>query len=177
MNSGSTVVEPGRYILSRDTFSIGGDYTVVDHAGATVLAFDGKLRFAATFAAQAPDGRELFTGKEHVLSLERRFEFERDGVPYATMLREMTSDPRQIMGSARYRYVATLRSGDRLTTAGYVLTRWTIARGGATVARIESDGYVHTIDLVDGADGAFVMAMVMAVARLDPPFGSGSPAD
>ena len=101
---------PGRYILSRDTFSVGGDYTVVDHAGATVLTFDGKLRFAATFAVLAPDGRELFTGKEHVFSLDRRFEFERDGVPYATVLREMTSDPGQILGSASYRYVVTLSS-------------------------------------------------------------------
>jgi uncharacterized protein YxjI len=168
---------PGRYILSRDTFSVGGDYTVVDHAGATVLAFDGKLRFAATFVVLAPDGRELFTGKEHVFSLDRRFEFERDGAPYATLLREMTSDPGQILGSASYRYVATLRTGDRLETAGYVLTRWTIARGEETIARIESDGYVHTVDLVDGADGAFVLAVVMAVARLNPPSGLDSRAD
>lgn len=140
-----------------------------------MLTVDGTLRFAATFAVLAADGRELFTGKEHVLSLDQRFEFERDGVPCATMLREMTSDPGQILGSASYRYVATLRTGDRLTTAGYVLTRWTIARGGETIARIESDGYVHTIDLVDGTDGAFVMAMVMAVARLDqPPEGASS---
>lgn len=170
-------MEPGRYILSRDTFSIGGDYTVVDHTGATVLTVDGKLRFAATFAVLAADGRELFTGTEHVLSLDQRFEFERDGVPCATMLREMTSDPGQILGSASYRYVATLRTGDRLETAGYVLTSWTIARGGETIARIESDDYVHTIDLLDGADGAFVMAVVMAVARLNPPPGVGSTAD
>ena len=168
---------PGRYFLSRDTFSVGGDYTVVDHTGATVLTFDGKLRFAATFAVLAPDGRELFTGKEHVFSLDRRFEFERDGVPYATVLREMTSDPRQILGTAAYRYVATLRTGDRLETAGYLLTRWTIARGEETLARIESDGYVHTIELVDGTDGAFVMAVVMAVARLNPPSGLDSRAD
>lgn len=162
-------MEPGRYILSRDTFSIGGDYTVVDKEGVTVLTVDGKLRFAATFAVLAPDGRELFTGKEHVLSIDRRFEFERDGVPYATMLREMTSDPGQILGSARYRYIVTMRTGDRLETQGYVLTQWTIARSEKTIARIESDDYVHTVDLLDGADGAFVMAVVMAVARLDPP--------
>ena len=168
---------PGRYTLSRDTFSVGGDYTVVDHTGATVLTFDGKLRFAATFAVLAPDGRELFTGREHVFSLDRRFEFERDGVPYATVLREMTSDPGQILGTASYRYVATLGTGDRIETAGYVLTRWTIARGEETLARIESDGYVHTIDLVDGADGTFVMAVVMAVARLNPPSGLDARAD
>jgi uncharacterized protein YxjI len=166
-------MQPGRYTLTRNTFSIGGDYTVVDGEGATVMTFDGKLRFAATFSALAPEGRELFTGKEHVLSLDRRFEFERFGVPYATMLREMTSDPRQIIGSADYRYVVTLRTGDRLETKGYVLTRWTIVRGQDTVAHIETDGYDSTIDLVDATDAAFVVTVVMAVARLNPPPSSG----
>lgn len=170
-------MKPGRYTLSRDTFSIGGDYTVVDDAGVAVLKFDGKLRFAATFVVHAADGRELFNGKEHVLSLDRRFEFERDGMPYATMLREMTSDPGQIMGSASYRFVTTVRTGGRLQTAGHVGTDWTITRDTQTIARIESDDHVHTIDLVDGTDGEFVMTVVMAVARLNPPTGVASSPD
>ena len=170
-------MQTGRYTLSRNTFSIGGDYTLADGDGATVMTFDGKLRFAATFSALDAGGGTLFTGKEHVLNLDQRFEFERDGVPYATMLREMTSDPRKIIGSATYRYVVTLRTGDRLETAGYVLTRWTVARGPDLVARIESDGCVHTIELLDDGNGPFVMTMVMAVARLNKPPNVGDQTD
>jgi uncharacterized protein YxjI len=170
-------METGRYTLTRNTFSIGGDYTLADGAGATVMTFDGKLRFAATFSAHDAGGRELFTGQEHVLDLAQRFEFERDGVPYATMLREMTSDPRQIVGSASYRYVVTLRTGDRLETTGYVRTQWTIQRGDATIARIETTDFDNVIDLVDATDGPFVITVVMAVARLNKPSNVGDQTD
>jgi uncharacterized protein YxjI len=159
---------PGRYVLSRNTISIGGDYSVTDVHGATVMTFDGKLRFAAVFTALDGEGRELFTGREHVLSLEQRFEFERDGVPCATMRREWVGKVR-LVGSQNYRYVVVARTGERLETTGYVLTDWAIKRDDVTVARVASDGYVHTVDLFDGVDGAFVLSVIMAVARLNKP--------
>lgn len=167
---------PGRYVLSRNTISIGGDYTLRDAAGATVMTFDGKLRFAAVFTAMDAAGNALFTGREHVLNLEQRFEFERDGVAYATMRREWVGAIR-LVGSTDYRYVITCRAGDRLETTGYVLTSWAIRRGDATVAQVESDDYVHTVDLGDDADAAFVMTVVMGVVRLNKPPKGGSPAD
>jgi uncharacterized protein YxjI len=166
-------MKPGRYVLSRNTISIGGDYTVKDDRGAIVMTFDGKLRFAAVFAAIDGEGHELFTGREHVLSLEQRFEFERDGVAYATMHREWVGTIR-LVGSQDYRYVVMDRTGERLETTGYVLTNWAIRRGDVTVARVGSDDYVHTVDLLDGVDGAFVMSVVMAVARLNKPPNVGS---
>lgn len=161
-------MEPGRYVLSRDTISIGGDYTLTDAAGATVMTFDGKLRFAAVFTARDAQGQDLFTGREHVFNLDQRFEFERDGVPCATMQREWVGEIK-LMGSQRYRYVVTSRTGDQLQTKGYVLTNWTLRRGDVTLASVESDGSVHTIDLVDGTDAPFLMTVVMAVARLNKP--------
>ncbi|MEP6916621.1 MAG: hypothetical protein ABJC89_13300 [Acidobacteriota bacterium] len=167
---------PGRYVLSRNTISIGGDYTLKDAAAATVMTFDGKLRFAAVFTAMDAQGHALFTGREHVLNLEQRFEFERDGIAHATMLREWVGAIR-LIGSQAYRYVVTCRTGDRLETTGYVLTNWAIRRRDAIVAQVESDGYVHTVDLVDGDEAGFVMTVVMAVVRLNKPANVGSPAD
>lgn len=141
-------------MLSRDTISIGGDYTLRDPLGATVMTFDGKLRFGAVFTAMDGQGRALFTGREHILNLDQRFEFERDGVAYATM-----------------------QAGDRLETSGDVRSKWALRRGDATVARVQTDDYVHTVDLVDSHDAAFVMSVVMAVARLNTPSNVGSPAD
>lgn len=169
-------MQPGRYVLSRDTISIGGDYTLRDPLGATVMTFDGKLRFGAVFTAMDAQGRALFTGREHVLNLDQRFEFERDGVGYATMQREWVGKIR-IMGSHPYRYVVTMQAGDRLETSGYVLSKWALRRGDATVARVQTDDYVHTVDLVDSRDAAFVISVVMAVARLNKPSNVGSPAD
>lgn len=169
-------MQPGAYVLSRDTISIGGDYTLRDAEGATVMTFDGKLRIGATFTAMDAQGRPLFTGREHVLNLDQQFEFERDGVAHATMRREFVGKVR-LTGSQPYRYVVTCRTGDGLETKGHVRTNWTIQRGATTIVRVESDGYVHTLDLIDGGDAAFVMAVVMAVVRLNKPIGTGTPND
>jgi uncharacterized protein YxjI len=169
-------MQPGRYVLSRDTISIGGDYTLRDAQGATVMTFNGKLRFAAVFTAMDAQGRTLFAGREHLLNLDQRFEIEREGAAYATMRREWVGAIR-LMGSQDYRYVVSCRTGDHLATTGYVLTRWAIQRRDATVARVESDSYVHTVDLVDADDAAFLMTIVMAVARLNKPPNVGDSAD
>lgn len=169
-------MQSGRYVLTRDTFSIGGDYTLKDADGATTMTFDGKVRLAATFTAHGPQGQVLFSGREHVLNLDQRFEFERDGAAYASMQREWVGDIK-VFGSQAFRYVITCRTGDRLTTKGPVLSTWTIRRGDDTVARVESDDYVYTVDLLDGTDAAFVMTVVMAVARLNKPPSSGSSTD
>lgn len=169
-------MQPGRYVLSRDTISIGGDYTLKDAEGATVMTFNGKLRFSAVFTAIDAQGRPLFTGREHLLNLDQRFEIEREGAAYATVRREWVGAIR-LAGSQDYRYVVSCRTGDHLETTGHVLTRWAIRRGDATVACVESDDHVHTVDLADADDAAFLMTIVMAVARLNKPPNVGSPAD
>ncbi|MEO7157332.1 MAG: hypothetical protein ABI039_07220, partial [Vicinamibacterales bacterium] len=104
------------------------------------------------------------------------FEFERDGVPHATMLRKVVGRI-PVLGRPDYRYVVSLRSGDQLETVGYVLTNWTISRADVIVARIESSGYVYTIDLLDSTDAAFVMTVVMAIGRLNKPPNVGDSPD
>ncbi len=58
------------------------------------------------------------------------------------------------MGSQDFRDVVTCRNGDALATTGYA----------------------HTVDLVDPDEGAFLMTVVMPVARLNKP-PSGASAD
>ena len=159
----------GRYKLSRKLFSVGGDYTVKDGTGATVLSFDGKVRFAVTFSVQTPDGRELFTGREYVMSLDQKFDIERDGVLEATLLREIVSGHRKIFGTPNYRYVVSRRNGQTFEARGSFLSQWTLQRDGAIVARVDTDGHVSEIDLEAATDdGFFIFTVVMAIVRLNP---------
>lgn len=169
-------MQPGRYTFSRNIIALGLDYTVTDADGRTVLTIDGKLRFAATFTVLDPDDRVLFSGKEHVLNLDQRFEFERDGILFATMVRELVGKVR-VVGESDYRYVATLRTGERFVTSGYVQTAFSVSRDGATVARVERDLDEFTFDLEHEANGAFLMAMAVAVVRLNRAPRVGSPSD
>lgn len=169
-------MQPGRYTFSRNIIALGLDYTVKDESGRTVLTVDGKLRFAATFTVLDPDDRVLFSGQEHLLNLEQRFEFERDGVLFATMVRELVGKVR-LIGESDYRYVVTLRTGERFVTSGYVQTAFSISRDGATVARVERDFDEFTFDLMDEVYGAFLMAMAVAVVRLNRAPRTGSPSD
>ena len=167
-----------RYMLSRNFFSLGGDYTVKDANGTTVLSIDGKVRFGANFSVQTPDGRELFTGREHVLNLDHKFEIERDGVLEATLLREIVSGHRNVFSTPEYRYVVSRRNGQTFEARGSFLTRWTLQLDGAMVARVDTDGHVSEIDLTAATDdGAFVFSVVMAIVRLNPPPRSDSSAD
>ncbi len=159
-----------RYKLSKNFFSVGGDYTVNDASGAKVLAIDGKVRFGANFSVQAPDGRELFTAREHVLNLDQKFEIERDGVLEATMLREIVSGHTRVFGTPDYRYVVSRRNGQTFEARGSFLTKWTLQLDGAIVARVDTDEHVSEIDLPAATDdGAFIFTVVMAIVRLNPP--------
>ncbi len=167
-----------RYKLSRNFFSLGGDYTLQDANGGTVLSIDGKVRFGAKFSVAAPDGRELFTARQHVLNLDQKFDIERDGVLEATLVRETVSGHRKIVGTPQYRYVASRRNGQTLEARGSFLTQWTLQIDGALVARVDTDGHVSEIDLTTATDdGAFIFTVVMAIVRLNPPPGSGSSTD
>lgn len=169
-------MQPGRYTFARDLVALGLDYTVKDESGRTVLTVDGKLRFAATFTVLDPEGRALFSGKEHLLNLDQRFEFERDGVLFATMLRELVGKVR-LLGEQDFRYVVTGRTGDRLVTRGYVHTVFSLQRGDATVAQVVRDNDEFTVDLAADADGAFLMAVIVAIVRLNRAPRVGSPSD
>lgn len=169
-------MQPGRYTFSRDLIALGLDYTVKDDNRRTVLTVDGKLRFAATFTVLDPEGRALVSGKEQVLNLDQRFEFERDGLLFATMVRELVGKVR-LIGESDYRYVATLCTGERFVTSGYVQTAFSISRDGATVVRVERDNDEFTFDLMDEAYGAFLMAMAVALVRLNRAPRTGSPSD
>ena len=148
---------------------------MADANGATVLSIDGKVRFAVTFSVQAPDGRELFTGREHLLNLDQKFEIERDGVLEATIVRETVSGHRKILGTPKYRYVVSRRNGQTLEARGSFLSRWTLQLDGATVAQVDTDGHVSEIDLTAATDdGAFIFTVVMAIVRLNPPPRVGS---
>jgi hypothetical protein len=140
-----------------------------------VLSIDGKVRFGAKFSVQAPDGRELFTGREHVMSLDHRFDIERDGVLEATLLRETVSGHRTVFGTPQYRYVVSRRNGQTFEARGSFLTQWTLQLDGAVVARVDTDGHVSEIDLEAATDdGFFMFTVVMAIVRLNPPPRSGS---
>lgn len=160
----------GTYRLSKNFFSIGGDYTVEDAAGTTALTFDGKVRFGATFDTLDLGGRVLFTGNEHVLDLDRRFDIARDGIVAATILRETVSGHRTILGSPVYRFVVECPNGDRFDASGTFTESWTLGRDGIIMARIATDGAISEIELVEPTgDPAFIMTVVMAIVRLNPP--------
>lgn len=168
-------MQPGAYVLSRDTLSIGGDYTLADGDGVTAMSFDGKVRVGVVFAARDADGRTVFTGREHVLDLDQQFDIERDGATHGTLRREFVGKIR-LLGEQPFRYVVACHDGTAWRTTGNVSSRWTVVRGDAVVARVDSHRHVHDIELVDGVDAAFAMTLIMAVVRLNPPSRHDSPA-
>ena len=167
---------PGHYVLSKKLFSISGDYTLTDAAGATVMTFDGKLRIALRFHAIDAEGRRLFTGQGRIISVEHRVDFECAGQPCATMYAEWEGGLRHD-GPQKCRYVVTCANGDALDTSGDVSTTWSVRRRGIDVARVERRRRGASITLLDAANGAFVMSVVMAVTHLtlgdERTFGDG----
>lgn len=169
-------MQPGPYVLSKDRFSLSGDFTLADGAGTTVMTFDSKVRVAVRFDALDAEGRVRFTGQGSVFTTTDRFEFERDGQPHASMRAEWEGGLQRV-GPQRGRYVVTCVPGDTLHTAGDMATAWTLCRGESEVARVERAGRTWPITLLDAADAPFVMTVVMAVVQLtlghERTFGDG----
>ena len=69
-----------RYVMKQDWFSFGDDYTIRDAAGEDVLRVDGKVFcIGDQLSLQAPDGRELATIDQKLLSWGPTYEIWRAG--------------------------------------------------------------------------------------------------
>ena len=171
-----------KYTLTKNALSIGGDYTITDQSGTKVYLVAGKFRiFAEAFSLRDVHKNVLFTGREQAWNLDQKFVISRDDMAYATMLREMVSGHRNILGSATYRYVVTLATGEKLEANApnsAFTSHWKLRWRDATVADVETDGEVSEISLAsDAHDVPFVLTVVMAVVRLNQPSRTGSTVD
>ena len=171
-----------KYTLAKNPLSIGGDYTITDESGAKVYSVVGKLRiFAAMFSLRDAQKNVLFAGREHMWNLDQKFVISRDDMLYATMLREMVTGHRKILGTPTYRYVVTLATGEKMEAnapSGAFTSHWKLRWRDATVADVETDGEVSEISLAsDARDVPFVLTVVMAIVRLNRPSRSGSTTD
>ena len=112
------------------------------------------------------------------MSLDHKFDIERDGVLEATLLRATVSGRRKIFGTPQYRYVVSRRNGQTFEARGSFLSQWTLQLDGAVVARVDTDGHVSEIALEAATDdGFFIFTVVMAILRLNPQPRSASPTD
>jgi uncharacterized protein YxjI len=159
-----------KFTLSKNTLSIGGDYTIKDASGTTCYIVAGKLRFASTFSLLDVQENVLYSGREHVWDLDNKFVISRDDIPQATILRHITRGQRKILGSPDYRYDIERITGEKFEANGVFTHRWTLDQGDAVIAIIETDGHVSEITMPNPPrDLPFVLAVIMAIVRQNPP--------
>ena len=174
------VVDRGpQYTLTKNTLSIGGDYTITDESGATMYSVSGKLRiFFVAFSLRDAQKNVLLSGRERAWNLDQKFEISRNDMLFATMQREMVSGHRKILGTPIYRYVIALATGDKMEATaahGTFSGHWKLRWHDETVADVSTDGEVSKISFArDARDVPFFLTVVMAIVRLNPPSRSGS---
>lgn len=120
----------------------------------------------------------LFSGREHVLNLDRRFDITRDGMPQATILRRLIGRPRIALTATDYLFKIKRITGEKFEARGMFTNRWTLTQGDALIAAVETDGEVSEITLpAQPRDLPFVMTVIMAIIRLNPPAKASDPTD
>jgi uncharacterized protein YxjI len=159
-----------KFKLSKNTLSIGGDYTIEDASGCPCYSVAGKLRFATTFSVLDAQKNVLYSGREHVWNLDRKFVISRDDIPHATMLRRVIGDQRKILSSPDYRYEVEHVTGEKFEASGMFTHRWKLTQGENVIAAVATDGHASDITIPHPPrDLPFVLAVIVAIVRLNPP--------
>lgn len=166
----SSTPQGAKYQLSKNTFSVGGDYTITDGSGNKCYVVSGKVSLAATFDLLDLQKNVLFSGREHVLNLDQKFIISRDDVPQATMLRRAISNARKVFGSPAYAYDVERVTGEKFTATGTFIGDWKLTQNDAVVATVATDGHVSDITIPSTPrDLPFILTVIVAIVRLNPP--------
>lgn len=159
-----------RYVMKQKLFAWGDDFTIKDDSGRDVYLVDGKVfTWGKQLSFQDMQGKELLYIKQQLLSWGPTYEITRDGVPVATVTKELFT-----LFSCRF--VVDVPGPDDLEAKGdFMDHEYDFLLHGQTVAKVSKEWLTLTdtygVDTVTGADDILILASTVVIDAACHPDG------
>jgi uncharacterized protein YxjI len=157
------------YQMRQQMFSIGDDFWIENGAGQRAFRVDGKaLRIRKTLVLEAPNGQELYTIKEKLVSVRDVMTIERGDATVATVKKALISPLRE-------RYDVEFERGGKWQVKGNIVDhQYEIeVDGGGTIAEVGKKWFrvrdTYGVKVVPGQDDALVLAVAVVVDSMAHP--------
>jgi uncharacterized protein YxjI len=160
---------PNVYQMRQQMFSIGDDFWIENGAGQRAFRVDGKaLRIRKTLVLEAPNGQELYTIKEKLVTVRDVMTIERGDATVATVKKALISPLRE-------RYDVDFEQGGSWKVQGNIVDhQYEIeVDGGGAVAEVGKKWFrvrdTYGVKVAPGQDDALVLAVAVVVDSMAHP--------
>ena len=154
-----------KYQMRERMFAIGDDYWIETDGGQRAFRVDGQaLHIRKTLVLEAPEGDEVFTIRQKLLSIRDTMEIERDGKTVATVKKALVTPLRD-------RFSIEVESGEDMEAKGNIVDHeYEIERAGDKVAHISKRWLrlrdTYGIDIAEDQNDALILAVTVCIDQM-----------